>query len=70
MKIRVIKNFRADLGDGIKVYSPGGCENGSCDNINSRVIEINDDFATKNNLVKRIEKSGVAIIVVKPKVRR
>jgi hypothetical protein len=70
MKIRVIKNFRADLGHGLRNYAPAGCENGKCDNTSSRVIEIDDEFAIKNNLVKRIKKNGVAIILAKPKNRR
>lgn len=66
MKIKVLIPFKADLGDGIKAYAPRGCENGKCNNLEKNYIEIDDNFAIENNLVNRIEKSGVAKILIYP----
>ena len=68
MKIRVIKPFIADLGNGTKTHTVSDCERGKCSHYLG-VIEIEDQFAIENDLVKRIEKSGVARILVYPKKR-
>lgn len=67
MKIKVLKNFSADLGEGVKVYVPNGCEFGNCSNDIKNFIEIDDKFAIENNIVERIKKNGVAKILIYPK---